>query len=103
MRTQELLQTLMRPEKRPKGNTLRLIGAVLMSKVRPAKAQGIGAVAARTGKSYEEITSETLEMLKSCRAVVEADPETFRPNALDTLDKMIRSLVASRRPPGGPT
>jgi hypothetical protein len=59
--------------------------------LKPEKATSVGAIAAATGKSYNEVLSDTLEQLQSCRQVVEADPETYRPETLKTLDHMIAS------------
>lgn len=88
----DLLRVLMRPEKRPKASALKYLRTAFMSK----KAHGIGVIAAKTGKSSDEILTEMLERLRSCRAIVEADPETFKPDALEKIDKMIASALAAR-------
>ena len=62
----------------------------------PKKASGVGVVAAMTGKSYNEVLSDVVEQLQSCRQVVEADPETYLPEALKTIDHMIASAKAVR-------
>lgn len=62
----------------------------------PKKAFGVGAVAAMTGKSYNEVLSDMVEQLQSCRQVVEADPETYLPEALKTIDHMIASAKAAQ-------
>jgi hypothetical protein len=59
------------------------------------KAHGIGYIAAKTGKSRDEILFETVERLKSCRAVIAADPETYKEDAINIIDKMIASAVAA--------
>ncbi len=62
----------------------------------PKKAYGVGYIAAKTGKSYNEVLSNMVEQLQSCRQVVEADPETYQPDALKTIDHMIASAKAAQ-------
>jgi hypothetical protein len=64
--------------------------------LKPEKATGVGAIAAATSKSYNEVLSDTVEQLQSCRQVVEADPETYLPEALKTIDHMIASAKAAQ-------
>lgn len=91
-----LLLLLMRSEKRPPLKTAKMLMRTAFGGKK--KSHGVGYIVAETGKDYNEVLSDTVERLKTCRAVIEADPATYQENALDVIDKMLASAAAAKHP-----
>jgi hypothetical protein len=91
--TNPLLLLLMRSEKRPPLKTGELLLRTVLGTGK--KSHGVGHIVAETGKGYNEVLSDTVEKLKSCRKAIESDPMTYQENALDVIDKMTASAVSA--------